>query len=187
MPAEAGGRMSVAVGVAPVGRAPGAQPRFRLRRRAHKVALVAHVLSSVGWFGIAVAVACAGLTAAATDDPPLALSLYRTIEAAPGLSIPAGLLAIGTGVILSLGTRYGLVRHWWVVAKIAIAVAVVVTDAAIVSRVAHDAAMTADPTAPLYGSTVAHVVVLAVATVLSVFKPGGRTPWGRRRLAGPDR
>jgi len=33
---------------------------------------------------------------------------------------------------------------------------------------------------PLYGSIIAHVVLLAVATVLSVFKPKGRTPWGRR-------
>ena len=39
---------------------------------------------------------------------------------------------------------------------------------------------------PLYGSTIAHVVVLGVATVLSVFKPRGRTPWGRRQLVGGE-
>jgi hypothetical protein len=61
-----------------------------------------------------------------------------------------------------------------------IAAAVIVTDAVLVGHVAHDAvAGRVGP--PLFGSTIAHVVVLTVATVLSVFKPRGRTPWGRRR------
>jgi hypothetical protein len=174
------------VTVRPAPQSVGAQPRFRLRRGAHKTALVAHVLSSVGWFGVAVVVAFAGLAAALTGDRSLARALYRTMETVPWLSIPVGLLAIATGVVLSVGTRYGLVRHWWVIAKIVIAIAVVVTDAVIVSHVAHDAAATGSPTAPLYGSTIAHVVMLAVATVLSVFKPGGRTAWGRRRLTRGD-
>lgn len=157
---------------------PGA--RFRLRRRAYKIALTAHVLASVGWFGVAVVVAFCGLAAAATDDPTLAHALYRTMEAVPWLSIPVGLVAAATGGVLSIGTIYGLIRHWWVVAKIAIAAAVITTDAVLVGRVAHNAAVSGDPATPLYGSTIAHLVVLAVATVLSVFKPRGRTPWGRR-------
>jgi hypothetical protein len=92
-----------------------------------------------------------------------------------------GFLAVATGVLLGIGTTWGLVRHWWVVAKIAIAVAVIATDAVIVGRAAHDAAA-GESGAPLTGPTVAHVVVLAVATVLSVFKPRGRTPRGRRLL-----
>ena len=156
---------------------------FRLRGRAHKLALTAHILTSVGWFGIAIVVAFCGLAAAASDDRVLASALYRTMETAPWLSIPAGLAAVATGVLLGLGTSFGLVRHWWVVVKIVIAAAVIVTDAVLVGHVAHDAvAGRVGP--PLYGSTIAHVVVLGVATVLSVFKPRGRTPWGRRQLAG---
>jgi hypothetical protein len=154
---------------------------FRLRRRAHKVVLCAHILTSVGWFGVAVVVACAGLLAASTGDPSLPPVLYRTVETAPWLSIPMGLAAIASGVVLGLGTTFGLVRHWWVVAKIAISAAVVVTDALLVERVAHDAVATGHAPTPLYGSTIAHVVLLAVATVLSVFKPRGRTPWSHQR------
>jgi hypothetical protein len=154
-------------------------PLFRLRGRPHKAALTAHILASVGWFGIAVLVAFCGVAAAVTDDRGLSNALYRTMETAPWLSIPVGLLAVATGVLLGLGTAFGLVRHWWVVAKVAIAVAVIVTDAVLVGRVAHHAAVTGDVTAPIYGSTIAHVVVLAVATGLSVFKPRGRTPWGQ--------
>jgi hypothetical protein len=156
-------------------------PRFRLRGRAHKVALTAHVLASVGWFGIAVLVAFNSLAAAVTGDPTLPPALYRGIQTAPWLSIPVGLLAVATGALLSLDTTWGLIRHWWVVAKIAIAAAVVVTGAVLVDRVAHYAAVTGEVVAPLYGSTIAHVVVLAIATALSVFKPRGRTPWDRRR------
>ena len=158
---------------------------FRLRGRAHKVALTAHILTSVGWFGIAIVVAFCGLAAAASDDRVLASALYRTMETAPWLSIPAGLAAVATGVLLGLGTSFGLVRHWWVVVKTVIAAAVIVTDAVLVGHVAHDAvAGRVGP--PLYGGTIAHVVVLGVATVLSVFKPRGRTPWERRQPAGGE-
>lgn len=167
----------------PVARmAPAASSRLRLRGRPHKVALTAHILTSVGWFGVAVVVAFCALAAAATDDPTLSAALYRTMETAPWLSIPLGLTAFTTGVVLSITTVYGLVRHWWVVAKIAVAVTVVITDAVLVGRVAHDAVLTGRPTGPLYGATIAHVIVLAVATVLSVFKPRGRTPRGHRAL-----
>ena len=168
-------------------RAPrGESSAFRLRGKVHKAALTAHVLTSVGWFGIAVVVATCGIAAAATGDGSLATALYRTMEVAPWLSIPVGLLAVATGVVLGLGTTWGLVRHWWVVAKIAIAVAVMVTDAVLVGQVAGDAAATGKASAPLYGSTIAHVVMLGVATVLSVFKPRGRTPRGRRVAARRD-
>jgi hypothetical protein len=150
---------------------------FRLRRRAHRIALTAHILSSVGWFGVACAVAFCAIGAFTTNDPTLSRALYRAMEVAPWLSIPTGLLAFATGILLGLGTTYGLVRHWWVVAKIVIAAAVVVTDAVLVGRVAADAALTNHASAPLYGSTIAHVVVLGAATAISVFKPWGRTPW----------
>jgi hypothetical protein len=170
--------MSVATRALPATAPPATQPGFRLRGRARKLALTAHVLGSAGWFGIAIVVAFCAIAAAATNDPAQARALYRTMEAVPWLSIPVGLVAIATGALLGLGTTYGLVRHWWVVAKIVIAVAVVMTDAVLVTRVTHAAAATGYATAPLYGSTIAHVVVLAAATGLSVFKPRARTPWG---------
>jgi hypothetical protein len=141
--------------------------------------LCVHILTSVGWFGVAVVVAFCGLVAAFTGDATLPPVLYRTMQTAPWLSIPMGLAAAATGVVLGLGTTFGLVRNWWVVAKIAISAAVVITDAVLVGRVAHDALVTGHAPVPLYGSTIAHVVMLAVATVLSVFKPRGRTPWSR--------
>ncbi len=154
--------------------------RFRLRRHPHKIALTAHILTAVGWFGIAIAVAFCAIASALTNDETLSRALYRTLETLPWLSIPTGVTAVGTGALLGLGTAYGLVRYWWVVTKIVIAIAVILTDALIVVVVAHDAAVTGQAQPPLYGGTIAHVVALAVATVLSVFKPWGRTPWASR-------
>lgn len=57
-------------------------------------------------------VAFSRLVAAATSDRPLVHALYRTIRTSPWLSVPVGLLAVATGVLMGMGTRYGLVRHW---------------------------------------------------------------------------
>ena len=147
------------------------------------MALTAHILTSVGWFGIAVVVGFCGIAVAVTDDPTLPPALLRVIETAPWISVPVGLVAIATGTLLGLGTVFGLARHWWVIAKMCIAVAVIVTDAVLVGRIAHEAVATGIVERALYGSTIAHVVVLAIATVLSVFKPGGRTPWSSPRAS----
>jgi hypothetical protein len=149
------------------------------------VALTAHVLASVGWFGAAVVVAFCGLIAAATGDPALPTALYRTMETAVWITLPLGLLAVATGALLSLGTAWGFVRHWWVVAKIAVSVAVIVTDPLVVAPAAREALDAGTAPTQLYGSTVAHCVMLALATTLSVLKPRGRTPLGRRRDVAP--
>jgi hypothetical protein len=165
---------------------PAARPRppagFRLRRRAHRWALWAHVLTSAAWFGVAVMVVFCAIAAATTHDPALSHALYRTLETVPWLSIPVGLASVATGGLLSVGTTYGLLRHWWVVAKIVISALVIGTDALLVRRVAHHAVLVGHGSGPLRDSTIAHVVVLGVATWLSVFKPRGRTPLGRRKL-----
>jgi hypothetical protein len=152
---------------------------FRLSRRAHKLVLSAHVLSSVGWFGLAVTVAFCAVGAATTGDAKLADALARTVEIIPWLSIPLGLIAVATGALLGLGTKWGLVRHWWVVAKIAIAAAVIVTDATLVGGAAHDALTTGDASNMLGSPIIPHVVVLAIATALSIYKPRARTRFGR--------
>ena len=105
------------------------RPGFRLRGRGHKVALTAHILTSVGWFGVALVVALGGIVGSLTGDAGLRRGIYRMLELVPWLSIPIGLAAVATGVVLGLGTAHGVFRRWWVVVKIAISAAVVVTDA----------------------------------------------------------
>jgi hypothetical protein len=150
------------------------RPAPRLGRRAHRALLIAHVLSSVGWFGVAMTVAFCGIVGSSRDD----LAFYEVIRSSLGLSVPFGLAAATTGVLLSVTTRWGLVRHWWVVAKEAGAVAVIATDVLVIAPTMDRALDTGVPAA-MPGPIYAHCVVLALATVLSVVKPRARTPLGR--------
>jgi hypothetical protein len=145
----------------------------RLPRPVHKAVLAVHVLSSVGWFGVAVTLAFCALVGGSTDE----LALYEIIQATLSLSVPLGLAAAVSGIVLSVTTRWGLVRHWWVVAKEAITVAVIATDVLVVGPAMDEAIDTGVPT-EMPGPIWAHCIVLAIAAVLSVVKPRARTPLG---------
>src|SRR5687767_2589697 len=87
--------------------------------RAAKVALTAHVVSSVGWLG---AVACSlglGIAGVASDDAGIVRSAYVSLDVVGRLVlVPLGLASLATGLVQSLGTRWGLFRHYWVMIKL---------------------------------------------------------------------
>jgi uncharacterized membrane protein len=95
-----------------------------------------------------------------------------------------------TGIIQSLGTKWGLFEHWWVLISLVLtilATLVLISEAATVSQLAT---MVAGGQAPseshsLQGSTLLHsvggLIVLLVITVLNVYKPRGLTPYGWRK------
>ena len=156
-----------------------ARPRPRSRRlgrRGHQALLVTHVLASVGWFGVAIMVAFVGVVGSSRGD----IAYYDVIRASLGLSVPLGLAAAATGVALSLTTRWGLARHWWVVAKEAGTIAVIATDVLVIAPT-MDRAIDTGTTGALPGPVFAHCAVLGLATVLSFVKPKARTPLGARR------
>jgi hypothetical protein len=126
-------------------------------------------------------VAFCGVLAGATGDASLPVPLYRVMEACVPLTMGLGVAAALSGAVLSLGTRWGFVRHWWMVAKLVITLVVFVTDPLVVMPTVRDAVASGagDP----YGPTIAHCVMLTAATVLSVLKPRGRTRRGARVLA----
>lgn len=154
--------------------------RVPLGRRGRKALLVLHVLASVGWFGIAVLVAFLLLAAETAGDPTMARGLSQSVETSVWLSVPVGLTAAATGVLLGLGTKWGLARYWWVLAKEIIVVPVVVTDLLIVAPGARDA-VHGQLSGSLLAPAIAHCVVLTVATVFSLVKPFGRIRAAGRR------
>src|SRR5713226_4064712 len=84
-----------------------------------KFALTAHVTSSVGLLGsIAafLALAVAGLT---SQDVPTVRAAYLAMELiARSVIVPLAFASLLTGLIQSLGTPWGLFRHYWVLAKL---------------------------------------------------------------------
>jgi len=86
--------------------------------RVRKVALTAHVTSSVGWLrsvATFLVLSIAGLT---SHDVEIVRGAYLAMNLI-GLFIivPLSLAALLTGLVQSLGTHWGLFRHYWVLVK----------------------------------------------------------------------
>jgi hypothetical protein len=80
--------------------------------------LTAHVVSTVGWMGAMaafLALAVAGLT---SHDGKLADSAYVAMKLIGWrVIVTLGIASLLTGLVQSLGTTWGLLRHYWVLLK----------------------------------------------------------------------
>jgi hypothetical protein len=156
-----------------------------------KVALTAHVISSVGWLG-AVAAFLALAVAGLTGQDALTRSAYLAMDLTGWyVIVPLCFASLLTGLVSSLGTTWGLVRHYWVLAKLLITIPstiLLLVHMQPISYLADVAAKTPLSGADLHAlriqlliETGAAVVVLLVATTLSMYKPKGITRYGWRR------
>jgi hypothetical protein len=176
---------------------PEAPPERRPRRLSpplYRLALVTHLAVSVSWLGVVLAKLVLGL-AAVTAAPGAAAGLYLALGALNVAFPPLAIATVVSGVALSLGTRWGLLRHTWVVTKLLLTVGVIATAVRVGDGVVQGAlagppgpvlgdgtlaGLAAAPAVRLLALTVAHLLMLALATVLSVYKPWGRSWLGRR-------
>ncbi len=162
------------------------RPR-RLPQRWRKTVLILHIISGVGWIGVDFALLPLVITGLTTDDGETAAASYRAIATLVPWTIPAlSLLILTTGVLLGLGTKWGLIRYWWVATKLVISllltVLVFVALLPAVSSLEVTSATTGDdvraalddPAVFLYPPVVS-CTLLVVSAILSVTKP-----WGRR-------
>ena len=160
--------------------------------RLRKFALTAHVTSSVGWLGAVaafLALAVAGLT---SQDAQMVRAAYLAMElTAWFVIVPLSLASLLTGLVQSLGTKWGLFRHYWVLVKLLItilATIVLLMHMQPISLMAGAAAETTlssadlrEPRIQLVVAAGAALLVLLVATTLAVYKPRGMTPYGWRK------
>ena len=149
--------------------------------------LAAHVVVSVGWFGVVAAMLVLEISAAAAQDVAMSRAAYALVEDISDTLLappPAtfGLAALLTGVVLSLGTRWGLFKHYWILAKLVLTVAVILSGIFLVDRwIQQSVANASSGSAPmlLICASAAHLIMLGAATILSVYKPRGTTGRGR--------
>ena len=156
-----------------------------------KLALTAHITSSVGWLGAAVgflAHAIAGLT---SEDAQLVRAAYLIMELTGWyVLVPLSLASLATGLIQSLGTKWRLIRHYWVFVKFALTVFATIILLTFMrgfgdlARVAMEPASSGGHFGGHGGaSPVVHaglgILVLLATVVLSVYKPWGKTPYGQ--------
>ena len=157
--------------------------------RVRRLALTAHVTSSVGWLGAVSAflgLAVVGLTG---QHPETVRGAYLVMEpAAWFVLVPLAIASLLTGLVQALGTTWRLFRHYWVVFKLLITVVATTVLLVYMETFSFMADVAADQTAdlnavrnpsPLLHAFAAMVLLLA-ATALAVYKPQGVTRYGRR-------
>lgn len=167
-----------------------------MRPLVRRLALIAHVVTSVGWLGSVGAFLALALAGLVSEDPQRVRGAYLAMELIGWFVIvPLSVGSFVTGIVQSLGTEWGLFRHYWIVIKLVLNVfasVVLLIHMAPITEIARLAA-----TSPMLGpdshairvqliaDASAAIAVLLVATGLSVIKPRGLTKHGRRqRLSG---
>jgi hypothetical protein len=165
--------------------------KTRLPRKARRALLTVHVVSSVGWLGIELAMLALCLTGMAAGHPASMRGMYHAAAVlADTMLMPAALLMVVSGVVLSVGTKWGLARHHWVFAKVVIGALLLVASVFTLNDNLRTVADLAGSAAPSGADTVGLAGMMSVlallglaATVLSILKPWGRIDWRRIRAA----
>ncbi|MFG3347788.1 DUF2269 domain-containing protein [Streptomyces sp. NPDC048018] len=153
----------------------------QLRRPARRALLVVHVAVSVAWLGLSLGLLTLGIAAYTTHDPSLTQAAYRAMGVfADWLLAPVALVTFGSGLVLSLGTPWGLARHHWVWIKFWITLATATaTIFALRPEITH-ASAAGVPDSSLVAAPVVSTSAYLFMTAISVLKPWGLTGRGRR-------
>lgn len=154
-----------------------------------KLALTAHVTSSVGWLGAVVAFLALTITGLTSQDPKMVRAVYLAAEPITlFVIVPLAVASLVTGMVSSLGTPWGLFRHYWVLFKIlltVLATIVLLQYTQTVSQFADMAVASEGVDVSGLRSYLLHsgvgLLVLLVTTILAVYKPRGVTPYGWRK------
>jgi hypothetical protein len=161
--------------------------------RLRKLALTAHVTASVGWLGAVIAFLALSVTGLTGPDPQTVRGAYLVMELTGwAVLVPLSLASLLTGLISSLGSTWGLFRHYWVLFKLAInlvATTVLLLYTQTLDSLADVATATnlssreleglRDPSPTLHAG--AALLLLLAATTLAIYKPRGMTPYGQRK------
>jgi hypothetical protein len=160
--------------------------------RLRRLALTAHVTCSVGWLGAVAGFLALALAGATSRDAQMMRAAYLAMDLTyRSVIVPLGLASLLTGLVSSLGTEWGLFRHYWVLVKLLLTIpltTLLLVHAQPVSAMAGAALQRTFSIADLGGLRIqlaayaaAALLVLIVATTLSVYRPRGLTGYGARR------
>ena len=155
-----------------------------------RLTFTTHITSSVGWIGAVLVFLALAVIAMISQDERTVRGAYLVMApAAWFVLVPLAHASLLSGIVLSLGTTWGLFRHYWVVLKLLITVFATVILLIYMGTFRQMAGIAADPVVDLEvvrnASPIVHailaLILLIVATVLGVYKPFGTTPYGTRK------
>ncbi len=158
-----------------------------------KFALTVHLTCSVGWIGAVAAFLVLVVAAMTSQDAQTLRACWIAMDLIGRFAIiPFALASLLTGLVMSLGTKWGLFRHYWVVFSLVLtilATIVLLENMQTVSyfgRIAFEMdSADLDGLRGGLGSELLHagfgLLVLIVIQTLNVYKPQGLTPYGWRK------
>jgi hypothetical protein len=160
--------------------------------RLRQFALTLHVTSSVGLHGAIAAFLALAVTGATNQDEQMVRAAYVTMQLiARFVVVPLTFASLLTGLIQSLGTPWGLFRHYWVLVKLlltVLAAAILLLKMELINcaaRLATEAALSRadlrEAGVQLMVHAASGLLVLLVPVILSVYKPQGLTRYGWQR------
>jgi hypothetical protein len=151
--------------------------------------LTAHITSSVGWLGAVMAFLALAVIGLTSRDEATVRGAYLVMApAAWFVLVPLAHASLLSGIAISLGTSWGLCRHYWVVLKLVITAFATVILMIYMGTFRQMAGVAADPVvelglvrnpSPLVHATLA-LILLVTATVL-----GSRLQLEQRQLFSP--
>ena len=147
--------------------------RLRLSPAARRAVLTVHIVASVGLLGDVAGFFALAVRGATTDDPQLAASTWTLLETfSVVFGIPLSFLSLGSGLVLGVGTRWGVLRHRWVTVKLGIILSVILVGSFVLgpSLQAMQDGSGGRETTLLLGSGY-DVLALSLAVGLSVYRP----------------
>ena len=163
-----------------------------------KALLTLHIVCSVGWLGAVVTYLAVALLAMSSSDTALVRVAYVLMEHLTWyVIVPFNALSLTSGIMSSLLSPWGLLRHYWVTTKLVLNLVTTLfllgytQEIHVLVRVANRPALGTEELQILREPlNVVHAAValllLVIATVLAVYKPRGLTRYGYRQAArGP--
>lgn len=164
---------------------------MRMSAGLRKLMLTVHITASVGWVGAVIAYLALDITTVASDDAATLRAAYVAMQLiAQWALIPLAWTALITGLVVSLGTSWGLFRHYWVIISLVLTFLAALILQVEMQTIRALATIASDPATSVEGlrslpSTLPHsiggLVVLIVVLALNVYKPRGVTRYGWRK------
>ena len=154
-----------------------------------KLALSVHLTFSIGWIGAVLVYLALGVGAVTSEDVQTVRAAWTAMELTGWyVIVPLALTSLLTGLVMALGTKWGLFRHYWVLISFALTVlatVVLLLHMPTVSSMADMAQEAEGATLEGLGGDLLHpgvgLGILLVVQVLNLFKPTGMTRYGWRK------
>jgi hypothetical protein len=157
-----------------------------------KLVRTAHVTCTVGWLGAVAGFLALAIAGISSQNVQMISAAYLSMEVITRyVIVPLSFVPLLlTGPLLSLGTPWGLFRHYWIVVKLAVNILSTLILLIHVEPIRHLSHAVANGTLSsadrglqiqMVIASGAGLVALLICTGLAVYKPRGMTPYGWRK------